>query len=160
LSLEEGQKIAQAILQAQMIAREIPPATIGGDGKIELKEQPRPLSYYYRPHKYKTVEPGTHEIIYDFNVPGNRVFHIHQVANNWFRDTFSEWKLDGVRLEKVERWISSINSPLVIKDRFLVAYHNVKWITYNNSDSAIISEALLDGLVWALPDWLKVRGRY
>lgn len=149
MSLEYGRRIAETILEAQ--SREL--QTEKEVKQARFKELPRPVSYYYDPHRYATVEAGETKTLYDFKLPKNRVFHIHQVANNWFHDTYSIWKLDGARVEKVERWISSINSPLVIKDRYLVAYNSVKWITVNNSLESIISETLLDGLVWLLSDF-------
>ena len=90
-----------------------------------------------------------------FYVPGNHVFHIHQVANNFFTDTYSHWIVDGARFEKVERFIADINSPLDVRNRYICSYSSVKWITYNNSKEAVISEILMDGVIWLLTDFQK-----
>jgi len=152
MSLDIGRQIAQEILKSQSRTSIIgqPPEQAG------FKEHPRPLSYYYTPHQYQTIEAGDTVTLFDFVVPGSHVLHVHQVANNWYEDTYSEWKVDGARFEKVERWISSINTPLVIKDRFVCAYKNVKWITFNKSDGSILSEVLIDGIVYHLDDWKKI----
>jgi len=151
MSIDIGRRIAHEILQSQTRTPilEQPPEKAG------FKEQPQPLSYFYPPHHYETVEGSDSLVLYDLKVPPGHLFHIHQVANNWFEDCFADWKIDGARFERVERWISSINAPLVIKDRFILAYNSVKWIFYNQSDESVIAEVLIDGMIWLYDDWKK-----
>jgi len=159
--LSRAREIADAIIQGQVIGQNIkitiPPSETGM--RMTFTELPRPLSYYYQPHKYVTIPGGYKATLFDFPVPGNHVLHIHQIANNWFNDTYSDWSIDGARFEKVERWISSLNAPLTVKDRYIVAYKNVKWITFNNGKDAIISEVLIDGVVYLLDDWKNLIGK-
>jgi len=154
MSVDIGRQIAQEILKSQTRTSIIQPPEKGG-----FKEQPRPLSYYYNPHQYATVEAGETETIYDFTVPGSHVLHVHQVANNWFEECYADWKIDGARFERVERWISSINTPLVIKDRCILAYKNVKWIFYNKCDEDVLAETLIDGIIYHVDDIKKVIGQ-
>lgn len=151
-SLRVGRRIADDILASQHETFQVEA------DKFKYKEMPRPLSYYYRPHQYATVQPKEMKIIYDFTVPYDHVLHIHQVANNYFVDTVSEWKIDGATFEKVLRFIADINNPPVIKDRYIVAYHSVAWNTTNNSNKAILSEVLIDGIVYHIDDWKAVVG--
>ena len=150
-----AERLAFAIIQGQEIARQIQPA-LKNQQQQQFQETPRPLAYYYPPHHYVSISPKTKTTIYEFTVPPNHVFHIHQIANNWFTDTYSIWSIDGTVFEKVERWISSINAPLTIKDRYIVAYNNVRWTTYNNSRNTIISEVVLDGEIYLVADYKNI----
>jgi hypothetical protein len=157
--VSDARRIAEAIIQGQVIGQNIKievPAS--SNGKFTFKELPRPLSYYYQPHKYVTIPGGFKATFFEWWLPDNHVLHIHQVANNFFMDTYSDWIIDGVRFEKVERWISSLNAPLNVKDRYIVAYKNVKWITFNKGKEDIISEVLIDGVVYLLDDWKSLLG--
>ena len=153
MSLSHAERIAESIILAQEIARLQTAKVQNG-----FKEMPRTLAYYYRPHQYATVAPGETKIIYDFNVPSNHVFHILQVGNTYFFNTYSIWRVDGVNLERVERIISDINSPLQIGDRQLYAFQNVRWITHNDSDESIISNVLIDGKIYHIDDFKKLLG--
>lgn len=156
MSLDDHPKrVAEAIIRAQQTNRHITlPQT---NGVICF---PRTVAYYYRPHQIKNVASYSSEIVYDFSLPTNKIFHIHRIANNWYENTYSIWKVDGVSIEdRIERFISDINSPLNIKDRYLVARNNVKWITFNNSSKAIVTEVLIDGVVWDVVEWERERRR-
>lgn len=152
MSLEIGQRIAEEILRNQARKQQ----AVADKTVATWKELPRPLSYYYRPHQYATISSKTTQTLFDFTLRKNHVLWIMQVASNWWETTWSEWKVDGEAIDKVERWISNINTPLVIKDRYLLAYKNVQWIVHNDSQVQIIAEVLIDGVVYHLDDWKKM----
>ena len=149
---EHAKKAAEAILMGQEVAKSVQPAP--PPQQIELKEVPKALSYYYSPHHYLAVSPNEHETIYEFEVPPNHVFHIQLVGNNFFYGTYSIWEVDGVIMgERIERVLGSVNSALNISGWRLAARNNVRWTTYNESKDEIISEVVLDGVVYLAADW-------
>lgn len=157
MSLEDGKKIADAILLAQLIGREIPKPTITQDGKIvQFKEQPRPLSYYYTPYRHAWVGENETKIIFEFNLPSNRALHIHQIGNNQYYDSFSEFKIDGTTYERVERIIGEVNNPLNVRGRYIIAYHHVKWITTNQGKDSILAAIVIDGTIYHVDDIQKI----
>jgi len=152
-----GQRIAESIVRkqreqqtAQAQQQQQPPQS------SEWHELPRPLAYYYQPHQFQQIPPQTKQVLYDFTLRDNHVLWIMQVASNWWDSTWSEWRIDGATIETVYRWINNINSPLVVSDRYLIAYKTVQWIVHNDSDVSIMAEVLLDGVVYHLEDWKKM----
>lgn len=155
MSLEHAKRIAEAILQAQLIGRTIQPVI---PKPFQFEEAPRPLSYYYQPHQHKSVEANTSEMIFEFTVPPGHLLHLHQIANNWYVDSYAHFEIDGARIETVERVISHINTPLDISHRYIVANNRVTWKTFNNSSEAIESHCLIDGVIYLVSDWKRKVG--
>ena len=163
--LERLREILQSRTGVELLIAEELASLVGEEVADRLKEKPfvetpKPLAYYYKPHQYETVPAGEHVVIYSFNVPPEHVLHIEQVANNWFEDTYIEWEVDRVLMEKIERFLASINSPVDIRHRYIIAKDKVQWTAYNNSTEDIISEVVCDGTIYHINDWKRMLGKF
>jgi hypothetical protein len=163
-TLEHGKRIAELIIQGQIIAKNIKPIVLPAPSIPQpqpspsptYKEMPKALNTFYNPHEYVTVPSGQSKTVWEYTVPPNYVLHIEQIGTNWYRDTYLEWFIDGRLREKIERFYGEINSPVDIRRKIIYATKNVKWVATNNSTKTIISEVLMDGTLYNVEDWPTV----
>lgn len=98
------------------------------------------------PYQYKTVEIGEKVIVWDMPVSGGYVAFIDKVSVDWYVDTFTEFIIDGILKEKIQRTILDVDSVrLEPYDPPLIAEKRVRFIVTNNSDADIVPGILCDG---------------
>ena len=100
---------------------------------------------FTKPYQYATVAAGETKRVFFLKVPKGHKAYIQRTGNNWFQNTYWEWKVDGELVEKVERLIAPVHitKPEVPP---IIAIDKIEWIAHNNSDSSHIFEVLQDGI--------------
>ena len=100
---------------------------------------------FFKPYQYTTVVAGETKTVFLINVPNGHKAFIQRTANNWFQNTYLEWKIDDEIIEKVERQIAPVNFPRQ-EIPPLIAKNKIEWIAVNNGDSSYIFEVLQEGV--------------
>ena len=100
---------------------------------------------FFKPYQYATIAAGASGIIFSLKVPAGHKAYIQRTGNNWFQNTYFEWKVDGEIIEKVERMIAPVPAAKP-ESPPIVAVDSIEWIAYNNSDSQHTFEVLQDGI--------------
>lgn len=103
----------------------------------------------------KTVKAGDHGVVYNYDIPRGFIGFITSYACYWYANTYVDFEIDGRRKEKVERIIGALDStsplscPVQLKKPY-IAYKNIRWTAYNNSDADKDFEVLCDGELYDL----------
>ena len=100
---------------------------------------------FFKTFQYAIVAAGSSGTIFSLKVPAGHKAYIQRTGNNWFQDTYFEWKVDGEIIEKVERMIAPTPAPKP-ESPPIIAVDSIKWIAYNNSDSSHKFGVLQDGI--------------
>lgn len=86
---------------------------------------------------------GEKATVYYLPVSGGYTAFIDKIACDWAEDTYYEFIVDGVLIEKVKRLIpmdnaESFNPPII-------STKSIKWIFHNDSDEGLEVHILCDG---------------
>ena len=110
---------------------------------------------FYEPYQYAAIADGTSGRVYFMQIPAGCVAFIEQVANNWFADTYLDWKIDGEKVEpQIQRAIAAINNPKDYKPPIL-AKNTIEWVAYNNSGTDRVFEVLCDGAIYHIDSSMR-----
>ena len=105
-------------------------------------------------HQYKPIGIGASDTFFSFTIPYNYIGFLSHLYCAYFSNSYVEWYIDNIFIEKIERIIGEIYNPFEFKPPFLVK-KEIKLIGYNNDSSNHIFEAIIDGL--AFPEALARR---
>ncbi len=100
---------------------------------------------FFKPYQYAAVAAGESGTIFSLKVPSGCKAYIQRTGNNWFQNTYFEWRVDGELVEKVERMIAPVPAPKP-ESPPIKAVEKIEWIAFNNSDSSHTFEVLQDGI--------------
>jgi len=100
---------------------------------------------FFKPYQFATVAAGESGTVFLLKVPSGHRAYIQRTANNWFQNTYLNWKVDGELVEKVERMIAPTPAPKP-ESPPIIAVDSIEWIAFNNSDSSHTFEVLQDGI--------------
>ena len=91
-----------------------------------------------------TIAAGERGRVYYFPITGGYTAFIRSVANAWAANTYYNWLVDGELIEKVERAIAALNSPLEIKPP-IIAKRSIEWYGVNESGASVVFEVVMEG---------------
>ena len=104
-----------------------------------------PLYRFTGTEKYKFLQlaAGASGIVYEMDVPKDKVAIITEVANTWFANTYYMWSVDST-IERVQRAIAALNNPKVFETP-MVAFNKIEWEAFNGDTLAHVFEVIHDG---------------
>ena len=105
-------------------------------------------------HQYIAITAGNSATLFLFKIPYNYIGFLSHLYCAFFNNSYVEWYIDNIFIEKIERTIGDINDPFEFKPPFLVK-KEIKLVGYNNDSSNHIFEAIIDEL--AFPEALARR---
>ena len=100
---------------------------------------------FFKPFQYIEIGDGESGTVLLIKVPQGCRAYIQRTGNNWFPNTYFEWKVDGEIVEKVERMIAPTPAPKP-ESPPIIAVDKIEWIAYNNSNSIHTFAVLQDGI--------------
>ena len=105
-------------------------------------------------HQYMTITASNSATFFSFKIPYNYIGFMSHLYCVWYANTYIEFYIDNIFIEKIERVIGEVYAPFEYKPPFLVK-KEIKLIGYNNDSASHTFEAVIDGL--AFPEALARR---
>ena len=100
---------------------------------------------FFKPFQTAVIAAGASGVVFTLKVPSGCKAYIQRTANNWFENTYYEWRVDGELVEKVERMVAPTPAPKP-ESPPIVAVDKIEWIAFNNSTSSHNFGVLQDGI--------------
>jgi len=103
--------------------------------------KPISLSVLTKPHAKATVLPNQEIRLFFFEVPKEYLVFIYSISNSWYPNTLLDFRVDGVRIELIERELQNYEfKPPIVAER------SIEVIAINKDSKERVLEFWIDGI--------------